>query len=88
LPSHFLFDKVLRALQLHYLLVRATMAGLALAAAAAVSTLLTVNTTVVSDKAWVRVTYSGLPQPYSSNFFGVFYPGDANVSAVPALPCA
>jgi hypothetical protein len=40
----------------------------ALLAAAAVS--LTVNTTVLTDKAWVAVTYSGLPEPRSSVFFG------------------
>ena len=60
------------------------MAGLAALAAAAVS--LTVNTTVLTDKAWVRVTYSGLPAPLTDAFFGVFYPADANVSRVAALP--
>ena len=54
-----------------------------LAAAAAVT--LTVNTTTLSGRAWVRVTYSGLPVPTES-FFGIFYPGDCDVSPVAALP--
>lgn len=58
----------------------------ALAAAAAAAAVLTVNTSSVSDRAWVRVTYSNLPTPYSDAFFGVFYPADANVTAVGPLP--
>ena len=40
----------------------------------------------VSHGSWVRVAYSGLPAPTSSVFFALFYPADANVSAVAALP--
>lgn len=58
----------------------------ALAALSLSAVSLTVNTTVLSDKSWVRVTYSGLPEPRNETFFGVFYPGDANVTRVPALP--
>jgi hypothetical protein len=54
-------------------------------AAAAAAVVLTVNTTVLTDRAWVRVTYSGLPFPNES-FFGVFYPGDCDVSPVAPLP--
>jgi hypothetical protein len=52
---------------------------------AAAAAVLTVNTTVVKDRDWVRVTYSGISSP-STTFFAIIMPGDADVSGVAPLP--
>ena len=67
-------------------LVRLAAGVAAAAALARAATVLTVNTTTLSDGSWVRVTYSGLPEPFNATFFGIFYPADANVTAVAPLP--